>query len=100
MEGLKELNSPLAIISILSILFGFVMMGVDKLFYFVRGINKTTPMDRLANTFNSLDSTMKEITQNLHLLNYELKSKKEIDSIKHEQVVGEIRSLKDSISKR
>ena len=80
MEGLKELNSPLAIISILSILFGFVMMGLRELLWFLKGIKKSTPSDKIEEAFS-------ELAVSLKLLNQQMQNNQILQSKEHDEIL-------------
>lgn len=90
MEGLKELNSPLAIISILAILFGFIMMGMRELLWFVKGMKKTTPSDKMGDAFV-------ELTTNLKLLNEQVKNHREHSEREHEEILKGVERVERKI---
>jgi hypothetical protein len=79
-EGLKELNSPLAIISILAILFGFVMMGLRELLWFLKGVKKSTPSDKMQEAFA-------ELTLYLKLLNKQIEENHKLQNRDHEEIL-------------
>jgi len=104
MEFTKELNSPLAIVALLSVIFGFLTMAIDKLFYFLRGVNKTTPMDKMAGSFEGLKTTMEEtqdvlseIAESAKLLNEQMKHQADVSNIKMDQLLHEIRQVRGKI---
>lgn len=97
MEGLENLNHPLAVVALLSVIFGFLTMAVDKLFYFLRGVNKTTPMDKLAVCFEGLKDTMGELNSNLRMLNQEMKHHVESSRSQNEILLYEVREMKKEI---
>lgn len=83
MDFSEALNSPLAVVVILAIVFGFLALGLDKLTYFVRSINKQTPTDTIAKSYEHLEPVLKNMNENLTLLNENLKSQKEISEKNH-----------------
>lgn len=94
-ESSKELlNHPLAIVALLSVIFGFLTMALDKFFYFMRGVNKTTPMDKMAGTFEKLEATLQETTRSLQLLNQKIEHSADKAEIRAEQILSEVRGLR------
>lgn len=96
-EGIEGLNSPLAIVAILSAIFGFLALALDKFFYFLRGVNKSTPMDKLAGSFEKIDGTLKSLNLNLSLLNKDLKNHVDMGKAQNEMILHEIREARRQI---
>ncbi len=86
MEGLKELNSPIAVVAIISVVFGFGMMGLRELFYFLKGVKKTTPTDKLNDTFTQL-------TVSLKLLNEQMTNAQKHSEREHNEILKGIDRL-------
>lgn len=91
-EDTTLLNHPLSIVTILAVILGFLAMAIDKFFYFMRGVNKTTPMDKMAGAFSSLERTLSDISQNLKLMNQNLEHHRNISEKNHD-------AIKDSLDR-
>jgi hypothetical protein len=91
---LKEgLNHPLAVVAVLSVILGFLGMFLREGFWFLKSVRKDTPTDRTQVAMDSLTSTMKEMSSNLHMLNHEMKLHSQASEIRHEQLLHEIRRV-------
>lgn len=62
---LHAMNSPLVVVVILALVFGFLMMGLRELLWFVKSLKKTTPTDKMSETFSELGTTLKLLNQQI-----------------------------------
>lgn len=90
MDFESGLNSPLAVVAILSAVFGFIMMGLDKLTYFLKSLNKKTPMDRLSGSYEVMVDMAKEQTKVLTVLAEKMEHHEEMANLRHEQLLREL----------
>jgi hypothetical protein len=90
MDFESGLNSPLAVVAILSAVFGFVMMGIDKLTYFLKSVNKATPMDKLSGSYSTMVKMAEEQTKVLTLLAQKMEHHEEMAQLRHEQLLREV----------
>lgn len=103
-SALEMLNHPMAVVVIIAVVFGFGMMGLDKLFYFLKSVTKKTPMDKMAASYDLMTKTveqanrhmeqanehMKENTQALHTLNSQMQRHEEMAAMRHQQLLREL----------
>lgn len=97
MDLTQAINQPLAVVLILVAVFGFLMMGLDKLTYFVKTITKKTPMDKMSTSYDLMASTITKVsthmdknTEALTHLNNKMTEHEKMAALRHEQLIREL----------
>ena len=96
-QSLEMLNSPIAVVAILSVILGFLGMFIREFSWWVKSMKKNTPSDKIEQSNRDLGNTMVEIGTNLKLLNQEMKHHVEMSSKTSEILLHEIREVKNKL---
>lgn len=97
MDFSDALNSPLAVVVILAIVFGFIMMGLDKLTYFVRSLKKRTANDRIAESYDKLEPVLDKLSTNLEGLNKTIAHQMAIQEKNHQSVKESLNRIEGKV---